>query len=121
MIVIRVKYMLHKFPSVYVDLYVEWEPGLDLYKHEPKLFVQIIKVVMETLCGDSLDYKFSAVTAINFGSLAGFHCFQDTNQALFDRAGEEDFPSGVFLAYRRGSQIFHRAAKFRGAVFDIRF
>jgi len=37
---IGIKYMLHQFPAVYVDLDIEKEPSLYFYKHESEFLIQ---------------------------------------------------------------------------------
>ena len=45
--IVLIKDGFHQFPAVYVNLDVKWEPCLGLYKHEPELLIQIVKVIME--------------------------------------------------------------------------
>ena len=91
--------MLHQFPSVYVDLDIEWEPRLDFYKHESVLLIQIIEIIMKAFGVHRFDNEFSAVTAIDFSSLAGFQSLQYADQAIINRVRKKKRFCFVFLPY----------------------
>ena len=76
--------MLHQFPAIYIDLDVEGEPCLDLDKHEPEFFIQIIEVIVQALGKGRLEEMFSFLPD-NFSGPAGFQSFQDADKAIVNR------------------------------------
>lgn len=114
---ILVKDMLHQFPAVYIDLDVEREPCLYLYKHEAKLFIQIVKVIMQAFGNGGFQEMFS-FPANDLCSPAGFQGFEDTDKTAVHRSGKEEIFGNVFFPVLC-REIYNRASEFFSAAFDL--
>jgi hypothetical protein len=63
---------------------IEREPCLDLDKHEPEFFIQIIEIIMQAFGGGRLK-EMLPFPADNFCGPIGFQCLQDTDEAFIYR------------------------------------
>ncbi len=99
--------MLHQFPAVYIDLDVEREPCLYLYKHEAEFLIQVIEVIMQTFGAGGLQEVLLLAAADHFSGPAGFQCLQDADKATVYGIRKEEILSDIFFPVFCGRKIYN--------------